>query len=173
MAVYAFASRPWHAMAIAFLAGGCATSGMVVWGTLTQSLVPHFLQGRVRSLDWLLSIGLLPVSYTLTGPIAGIIGVRETLIGAGVLGGIATLAFMLVPGLYDTERDGSVHGEAPCSSTRSTVRKCCSNGKPLPQLKAVRHGHDLDRRGPDPAGPQDNTYVDAPGFEATWPLGAR
>jgi hypothetical protein len=64
---------------------------------------------RARAtLDWLISIGLLPVSYAVTGPIAGVIGVRATLIGAGVLGGIATLAFMLVPGLYDTERDGSI-----------------------------------------------------------------
>jgi DHA3 family tetracycline resistance protein-like MFS transporter len=109
MAAYAFAAEPWHAMAIAFVAGGCATSGMVVWGTLTQSLVPARLLGRVRSLDWLLSIGLLPVSYAITGPIAGAIGAEATLIGAGVLGGITTLAFMLVPGLYDTERDGSLH----------------------------------------------------------------
>ena len=109
MAAYAFAAEPWHAMAIAFVAGGCATSGMVVWGTLTQSLVPARLLGRVRSLDWLLSIGLLPVSYAVTGPIAGAIGAEATLIGAGVLGGIITLAFMLVPGLYDTERDGSLH----------------------------------------------------------------
>jgi DHA3 family tetracycline resistance protein-like MFS transporter len=113
MAAYAFASEPWHAMAIAFLAGGCATSGMVVWGTLTQSLVPPHLLGRVRSLDWLLSIGLIPVSYAVTGPIAGAIGVEATLIGAGVVGGIVTLAFMLVPGLYDTERDGSLHARPP------------------------------------------------------------
>jgi DHA3 family tetracycline resistance protein-like MFS transporter len=109
MAAYALASKPWHAMAIAFVAGGCATSGMVVWGTLTQALVPPHLLGRVRSLDWLLSIGLLPVSYAVTGPIAGAIGVKATLVGAGVLGGIVTLAFMLVPGLYETERDGSLN----------------------------------------------------------------
>jgi hypothetical protein len=67
-----------------------------------------------------LSIGLLPVSYAITGPIAGAIGVEATLIGAGMLGGIITLAFMFVPGLYDTERDGSLHvGSAvPTESAR-------------------------------------------------------
>jgi MFS family permease len=123
VAAYAFASEPWHAMAIAFVAGGSATSGMVVWGTLTQSLVPPHLLGRVRSLDWLLWVGLLPVSYAITGPIAGAIGIDATLIGAGVLGGLITLAFMLVPGLYDTERDGSVHGRAaaPVEPVREEV----------------------------------------------------
>jgi hypothetical protein len=62
----------------------------------------------VRSLDWLISIGLLPVSYAITGPIASAIGVRATLMGAGLIGGAATLAFMLVPGLYETEYDGSL-----------------------------------------------------------------
>ena len=110
VAGYAFAGAPWHAMAICFVGSGCATAAMVVWGTLLARLVPAHLQGRVRSLDWLLSTALLPVSFAVTGPIAGAVGARATLIGAGVLGGIATLSFMMVPGLYDTERDGSVHG---------------------------------------------------------------
>jgi MFS family permease len=108
IAGYALATRPWHAMVISFAAGICATAGMVVWGTLTQTLVPSHLLGRVRSVDWLISIGLLPVSFAVTGPIADAVGAQTTMIGAGVLGGIATLAFMLVPGLYDTENDGTV-----------------------------------------------------------------
>ena len=36
--------------------------------------------GRVSSLDWLISIGLLPLSFALTGPVSAAIGVRETLV---------------------------------------------------------------------------------------------
>ena len=106
VAGYAFVTAAWQAMVIAFVASGLASAAMVVWTTLMHRLVPAPLLGRVSSVDWLVSISLVPVSFALTGPIAGAVGVSATLIGAGVLGGLATLAFMLVPGLYDTERDG-------------------------------------------------------------------
>ena len=40
--------------------------------------VPGRLLGRVSSLDWFISIGLVPVSYALTGPVAGLLGARTT-----------------------------------------------------------------------------------------------
>ena len=45
--------------------------GQIIWITLLQTLVPRELLGRVSSLDWLVSIGLVPVSFALTGPVAG------------------------------------------------------------------------------------------------------
>ena len=45
-------------------------------------LVPTSLLGRVSSLDWLVSVSLIPVSFALTGPIADAVGVGLTLIGA-------------------------------------------------------------------------------------------
>lgn len=108
LALYALATEPWHAMAVALFASGSATAGMVVWGTLMHALVPAQLRGRVRSLDWLVSIGLVPLSFAITGPMAETIGVDTTLVGAGVLGCAGCLLFMLVPGLYDTEADGSL-----------------------------------------------------------------
>jgi hypothetical protein len=105
VAGYAFVTEPWQAMTIAFAGGASLAVGMIVWGTLMHKLVPASLQGRVRSVDWLVSIGLVPVSFAVTGPIAGLFGVSATLIGAGVLGGLATVAFMFIPGLYDTEGD--------------------------------------------------------------------
>jgi hypothetical protein len=59
--------------------------------------------GRVSSLDWLISIGLLPLSFALTAPVAGLIGVRATLIGAAVIGGVATLGALFLPGMRDIE----------------------------------------------------------------------
>jgi DHA3 family tetracycline resistance protein-like MFS transporter len=34
----------------------------------------------VSSLDWLISIGLLPLSFALTGPVSGAIGAQTTLV---------------------------------------------------------------------------------------------
>ena len=71
-------------------------------------LVPTSLLGRVSSLDWLVSVSLIPVSFALTGPIADAVGVGPTLIGAGVLGVPATIFFLFLPGMRDSERDGSM-----------------------------------------------------------------
>ena len=45
-------------------------SGMVIWGTLVQTLVPGELLGRVTSLDWFVSTSLVPISFALTGPVS-------------------------------------------------------------------------------------------------------
>jgi hypothetical protein len=62
------------------------------------------LLGRVSSLDWFISIALLPASYALTAPVAQAIGARATLVLAGVLGAVITGVFLLVPGVRDVER---------------------------------------------------------------------
>jgi hypothetical protein len=77
---------------------------MVVWGTLMHTLVPREMLGRVTSLDWMVSIGLVPVSFALTGPAAQLFGVDRTMIGAGIAGGVVFTAFLFLPGMRDTER---------------------------------------------------------------------
>ncbi len=78
---------------------GLETAGTIVWATTKQRHVPGALLGRVSSLDWLISVGLLPLSFALTGPVSAAIGARETLIAAGLLGSIVTLAALYVPGM--------------------------------------------------------------------------
>jgi hypothetical protein len=78
---------------------------MIIWNTLMHTLVPGELLGRVSSLDWFVSIGLIPVSFALTGPIAEVAGAQATLIGAGVLGAIGMMGlFVAVPAVRDPER---------------------------------------------------------------------
>jgi DHA3 family tetracycline resistance protein-like MFS transporter len=71
-----------------------------------QREVPASLLGRVSSLDWLISIGLLPVSLALTGPLSGAIGPQSTLIAAGIVGGAVTMAALYLPGMRAVERVG-------------------------------------------------------------------
>jgi hypothetical protein len=68
--------------------------------------------GRVTSFDWFISIGLVPVSFALTGPVAETIGVDATFILCGALGGLSTLAFLFIPGVRATEHDGRIHAPA-------------------------------------------------------------
>src|SRR5262245_4914297 len=93
-----------QAMASAFVQQPLFASGLVVWGTLIQTLVPTRLLGRVTRLDWLVSTSLVPISFALTGPVAAAIGAEATLAGAGVIACAATLLCLLIPGMRDTER---------------------------------------------------------------------
>ena len=43
---------------------------MVIWGTLLQRRVPPDLLGRVSSLDFFVSIALMPVSMALAAPVS-------------------------------------------------------------------------------------------------------
>jgi MFS family permease len=104
VAGYGLATRRWHVVVAAFLFNALETAGTVVWATAKHRLVPLNLLGRVASLDWFISIALLPLSYGLTGPVAGALGARTTLVGAGLLGGTVTVAFLFLPGLRAVER---------------------------------------------------------------------
>ncbi len=103
VAGYGLAHAPWQAMLACFLFNALETGGTIVWATTKQRLVPRHLLGRVSSLDWFISIGLLPLSFALTGPAANLFGARPTLIGAGVLGAIVTLSFLFLPGMRSVE----------------------------------------------------------------------
>jgi hypothetical protein len=105
---FGLAGTVWQLQAISFLEGAFFTSGMVVWGTLVQTLVPGELLGRVTSLDWFVSTSLVPVSFALTGPVSAALGAQTTLIAAGIAAAVATIVFLFVPGVRDTERDDSL-----------------------------------------------------------------
>jgi len=114
--VYGIGNRLWQLAAASAVAGAGTSVGMIIWGTLMQRLVPRELLGRVSSVDWFISISLIPVSFALTGPIAGLIGARATLVGAGVIGAVATASFLLVPGIRETERTGALRVPAEAQS---------------------------------------------------------
>ena len=79
-AFYGIATALWQMAVVSAVAGACFAVGLVAWGTIMQSQVPPDLLGRVSSLDWMVSISLLPVSFALVGPVSGLLGARTTLI---------------------------------------------------------------------------------------------
>ncbi len=103
VAGYGLATASWQLMLACLLFNALETAGTIVWATLKQRHVPASMLGRVSSLDWLISIGLLPLSFALTAPIASAVGVRATLIGAAVVGGALTFGALFLPGMRDIE----------------------------------------------------------------------
>ena len=104
-ALYGLMTSLWHALAISFALQASFMLGQVIWTTMLQQLVPRELLGRVSSLDWMMSIGLVPISYALTGPVTSLLGVDMTLIVAGLLGAVLMFGLLFVPGVRDPERD--------------------------------------------------------------------
>ena len=99
VAGYGLATGLWGLMLASVAFNTLETAGTIGWMTAKQRHVPASLLGRVSSLDWLISIGLLPVSYALTGPVSAALGLRATLVGAGLLGAAVTFAPLLIPGV--------------------------------------------------------------------------
>jgi DHA3 family tetracycline resistance protein-like MFS transporter len=104
VAGYGLSSSMWQLMLAALAFNGLETAGTIVWATLKQRHVPRGMLGRVSSIDWLISIGLLPLSFALTGPVAAAIGTRGTLVAAGIVGAAATAGAFFVPGMRAVER---------------------------------------------------------------------
>jgi DHA3 family tetracycline resistance protein-like MFS transporter len=77
VAGYGAASAIWQLMIASAVFNALETAGTIVWATTKQRHVPSALLGRVSSLDWLISVGLLPLSFALTGPVNAAIGARD------------------------------------------------------------------------------------------------
>jgi DHA3 family tetracycline resistance protein-like MFS transporter len=107
IAAYAIVDAPWHAMVVSFVGEACWVAGLLVWITLMQRVVPPELLGRVKSLDWLISTGLVPLSFAVVGPLAGWFGVRPVMLVAGVAASGLTVAFYFLPGMRATELPGN------------------------------------------------------------------
>ena len=114
IAGYGLATAAWQLMAACLIFNALETAGTIVWATVKQRHVPAAMLGRVSSLDWLISIGLLPISFALTAPVAAAVGVRATLVGAGLLGAAITLAALFLPGMTAIEGSaGSARAPRP------------------------------------------------------------
>ena len=106
VAGYGLATATWQLVVACLLFNALETAGTIVWATLKQRHVPASMLGRVSSLDWLISIGLLPLSFALTAPRHRAASARGwTLVGAGVGGAAITLAALFLPGMRDVERE--------------------------------------------------------------------
>jgi Na+/glutamate symporter len=69
---------------------------MVIWGTLLQRRVPPHLLGRVSSLDFFVSLALMPVSMALAGPAAAVLPIWLIFLVAGGVCPVMAVVALLV-----------------------------------------------------------------------------
>lgn len=92
LAVLGLTDQLWLMAAAGFVVGVTGAAAMVIWGTLLQRRVPPHLLGRVSSLDFFVSLALMPVSMALAGPVGEALGLPVTFVLAGAVPVLLALA---------------------------------------------------------------------------------
>ncbi|MDQ3728561.1 MAG: MFS transporter, partial [Actinomycetota bacterium] len=93
----------WILCAAILVFGVTDAIGMVIWGTLLQRRVPDVLRGRVSSLDFFVSLALMPVSMALAGPAGEAFGLTAVFLAAGIVPVAAALLAYRVGGMRADE----------------------------------------------------------------------
>ncbi|CAN2211357.1 ProP Permeases of the major facilitator superfamily [Candidatus Nanopelagicaceae bacterium] len=83
------------------LAGFSVGPWEAFWGTQVQREVPAEYQGRVFAIDYMGSLGLMPLGMALAGPLVNIFGERELLIGVAVFHLLICAVVLFVPGVKE------------------------------------------------------------------------
>jgi MFS family permease len=99
LAAFGLSTVLWVMVVAGLVIGLTDAAAMVIWGTLLQRRVPTHLLGRVSSLDFFVSLALMPLSTALAGPVGERVGIPVTFVVAAVvppvLAVIALLAWRL------------------------------------------------------------------------------
>lgn len=84
LAVIGYTDAVWMIAAVMVVVGATGEAGQVIWGTLLQRRVPAEMLGRASSLDFFVSLVMMPASLALAVPAAHLIGTTGVFIVAGV-----------------------------------------------------------------------------------------
>jgi MFS family permease len=84
-----------------FIAGFSVGPWEAFWATQVQREVPAEYQGRVFAIDYMGSLGLMPLGMALAGPLVSIFGERELLIGVAAFHLFICAVVLLVPGVRE------------------------------------------------------------------------
>ncbi|MET1051990.1 MAG: MFS transporter [Mycetocola sp.] len=98
--IIGYTSQLWVMVIALFIVGFTFSAATVIWGTLLQRRVPPALLGRVSSLDFFVSLALMPISMAVAGPVGEAIGLAPAFLAAGVIPvilAVATILFFRLP----------------------------------------------------------------------------
>jgi MFS family permease len=90
--------------------------GNALWLTTLQERVPPHALSRVTAYDWMGSELFMPLGYVIAGPLAGVLGRDATLVGAGAVLAVASLAVVSVPSVRSVSRLDSPEKPTPASA---------------------------------------------------------
>ena len=93
----------WQMALVMFVVGLTGGMGQVLWGTMLQRRVPRHMLGRVSSLDFFVSLLLMPVSMAAAGPLGALVPIGVVFLVAGLASPIIGLVAWLAAGMARDE----------------------------------------------------------------------
>jgi MFS family permease len=105
LAIIGYTDQLWLMVVALFVCGFLFSGAQVLWGTLLQRRVPPALLGRVSSLDFFVSLALMPISMALAGPIGDSIGIAPAFLIAGLVPTVLAVGTLLIARLNSDERE--------------------------------------------------------------------
>ncbi|WP_336713961.1 MFS transporter [Arthrobacter sp. USHLN218] len=105
LAITGFATNFWVLAAVLFVVGLTGGAGQVIWGTLLQRRVPPHLLGRISSLDFFVSLALMPVSMALAGPLAAVVPIWLIFLVVGLISPVLSVLAIGLGGMLRDEID--------------------------------------------------------------------
>jgi MFS family permease len=103
LAITGFATNFWVLAAALFVVGLTGGAGQVIWGTLLQRRVPPHLLGRISSLDFFVSLALMPVSMALAGPLAAVVPIWLIFLVVGLISPVLSVLAIACGGMLKDE----------------------------------------------------------------------
>jgi MFS family permease len=117
MAGFGLVAHVWQALVVAVIAQATSATQSIYWLTIEYQLVPKKMLGRVVSLDYMIAVAGLPLSYAIVGPLANVIGARNALVATGLAGALVILVPIIIPGALRPETDGSLDAQSTAQAS--------------------------------------------------------
>ena len=127
LAAVGFMDSFWLLALALFIFGATGSVGMVIWGTLLQRRVPPHLLGRVSSLDFFVSLALMPVSMALAGPAASVLPIWLIFLVAGGVCPVMAVVALLVARMPTDEIAHPLDRRLSLSADAGTERRRTSD----------------------------------------------
>lgn len=105
LALVGFTDQLWLIVIALAICGFAFSAATVIWGTLLQRRVPASLLGRVSSLDFFVSLALMPISMAVAGPVGVGIGIPFAFVIAGVVPVVLAVIAVIVARMPRDEID--------------------------------------------------------------------
>ncbi len=102
-----------------FIAGFSVGPWEAFWATQVQREVPPEYQGRVFAIDYMGSLGLMPLGMALAGPLVNVFGESELLIGVAVFHLIICAVVLFVPGVKEMKSSRPPYSPQGAISSKS------------------------------------------------------
>jgi hypothetical protein len=111
LTIIGLTNQLWLMVVALFVSGALFQGAQVLWGTLLQRRVPPAMLGRVSSLDFFVSLALMPVSMAIAGPVGDNVGIAPTFVVVGLVPTVLAVGTLLIARLGADEREHPLSAE--------------------------------------------------------------